>query len=594
MRTKPANNNISEALKLKFTELNKQELPLYTFLVGNKQRIIKVLEASSESAEKIRKEGVLLEAIYSNTDALADDIIKISIYKKRQIALLYQENKIEDVVRVKLEYAKLLLYYLQEKAFYDGVVVSIFDFFRILSLSKTESGKIRNGAHKIIKDLLAVLSGDKIISIENLSIEEWCTKIATLSDDARDILGMYIKQKQDSHRNAKERSAAINFSDDGVIYPNDKIFPSMIRRANVKRPFHRAKLPVKDEAILTLHLTKMSNADIGRLFSISGEAIRKKIANLWQKPTVRRAWEEKRSLVINDLEESEIGKTTQKEARYDKSELGKYIHEITPLLVNKFKVERRQEVSPATTNRGLACLKCMFNKAKEWGKFNGDNPVVKVKCFKENNQRVRFLEREEIDKLLANSNEPLRSIIIVALNTGMRKGEILGLKWRDCDFQRDLIRLTNTKNNEGRTMPMNEEVKTALIRVRKHPDSPFIFCNKEGKPYGDIKKSFFTALKKAGIIQFHFHDLRYTFASHLVMSGVDLNTVRELMGHKSLAMTIRYSHLSPDHKRRAVDLLSHRIVKETPKSSDFLVTLAKSAESMGEANFSNSLVSKQM
>ncbi len=285
---------------------------------------------------------------------------------------------------------------------------------------------------------------------------------------------------------------------------------------------------------------------------------------------------------------------------------GKHLHEITPLLVNKFKVERRQEVSPATTNRGLACLKCMFNKAKEWGKFNGDNPVTKVKCFKENNQRVRFLEKEEIDTLLANSNEPLRSIIIVALNTGMRKGEILGLKWRDCDFHRGLIRLTNTKNNESRTVPMNDRVKEVLIKVRKHSESPYIFCHKDGKPYGDIKKSFFTACIGAGIIKiskqgkktiilepkgtkFRFHDLRHTFASHLVMSGVDLNTTRELLGHKSIAMTIRYSHLSPDAKRRAVDILGQRMTQNTPKNSDNLVISEKSVELSKESALDKSL-----
>jgi len=273
---------------------------------------------------------------------------------------------------------------------------------------------------------------------------------------------------------------------------------------------------------------------------------------------------------------------------------GRYLHEITPLLVNKFKVERRQEVSPATTNRGLACLKCMFNKAKEWGKFNGENPVYKVKLFKENNQRVRFLEREEIDKLLANSNEPLRSIMIVALNTGMRKGEILGLKWRDCDFPRGLIRLTNTKNNEGRTVPMNDRVRDALIKVRKHPESQHIFCNKDGKPYGDIKKSFFTACKKSDILKFRFHDLRHTFASHLVMSGVDLNTVRELLGHKSIAMTIRYSHLSPDAKRRAVDILGQKIAQNTPRNSDILVTSGKNAELPTRVNVGNSLINSEL
>lgn len=102
-------------------------------------------------------------------------------------------------------------------------------------------------------------------------------------------------------------------------------------------------------------------------------------------------------------------------------------------------------------------------------------------------------------------------------------------------------------------------VKTALLRTLKHPDSPYIFCNKNGEPLKDIRKSFLKTLEKCGIINSTFHTLRHTFASQLVMSGIDLNTVRELMGYKSLEMTLRYDHLSPDHKRRAVDILSKRM-----------------------------------
>lgn len=234
---------------------------------------------------------------------------------------------------------------------------------------------------------------------------------------------------------------------------------------------------------------------------------------------------------------------------------GKYLYEITPISVERFKAEMAKEVDPATVNRHLACLKCMFNKAIEWEKVE-DNPAKKVKLFKENNKRVRYLEKEEIVKLLSKCSGHLNPIVVLALNTGMRKGEILNLKWRDIDLRREIIYLLDTKNGEKREVPINEQAKTALVRTPKHCNSAYIFCNKEGAPYGDIKKSFLTAIKKTGILNFRFHDLRHTFASHLVMSGVDLNTVRELLGHKSLDMTLRYSHLSPDHKKRAVDVLS--------------------------------------
>ncbi len=244
----------------------------------------------------------------------------------------------------------------------------------------------------------------------------------------------------------------------------------------------------------------------------------------------------------------------------------KYLYEITPLDIEKYKSERIKKVSVATVNRDLACMKSMFNRAIEWKKAK-DNPVRQVKLFRENNQRLRYLEKEEIETLLANCHNYLKPIVIVAINTGMRKSEILKLKWHDIDFRRDIAYLYNTKNGEKREVPMNAEVKTSLIKVRKHPQSPYIFCNKVGKSFGDIKKSFLTALTNSGIINFHFHDLRHTFASHLVMSGVDLNTVRELLGHKSIQMTLRYSHLSPDHKKRAVDILGQNLHRIAPKDA---------------------------
>jgi len=253
---------------------------------------------------------------------------------------------------------------------------------------------------------------------------------------------------------------------------------------------------------------------------------------------------------------------------------GLYLHEITPHKVQTFKSERaktfytRQDgstktITPATVNRQLTCLKSIFNKAIAWGKFTGSNPVKGVKLFKENNARLRFLEKEEITKLLANCSPAIKPIVIVASNTGMRKGEIMGLKWRDLDFKRGIIHLYNTKNGEKREIPMNEPAIDTLIGVRKHPASEWVFVKENGEPYGDFKKSFFTACNKSGIKNFRFHDLRHTFASHLVMNGVDLNTVRELLGHKSLTMTLRYSHLSPNFKKQAVATLSKRIDTNT-------------------------------
>jgi len=266
---------------------------------------------------------------------------------------------------------------------------------------------------------------------------------------------------------------------------------------------------------------------------------------------------------------------------------GRYLHEISPHMVEQFKAGRRKEVAPASVNRCLQCLKSMFNKAIAWDKFNGKNPVQQVKLFKENNQRLRFLEKEEIVRLLSRCTKHLKPLVIIALNTGMRRGEILGLKWRDVDFKRNILYLYNTKNGEKREVPINEQVKTTLIRIRKNPASEYIFCNKNGKPYTQIRKSFCTALRKSAINDFSFHDLRHTFASHLVMAGVDLNTVRELLGHKSLKMTLRYSHLSPSHKKRAVDILGRRM--DTIWSPE-----ENKAENTANENVSKSLTDKEL
>ena len=114
---------------------------------------------------------------------------------------------------------------------------------------------------------------------------------------------------------------------------------------------------------------------------------------------------------------------------------------------------------------------------------------------------------------------------------------------------------------------MNDTVRNTLMGVPKHPHSPYIFCNDIGKPYANVRTSFDTALKRAEITNFRFHDLRHTFASHLVMLGIDLKSVQELLGHKSFEMTLRYSHLSPSHKSRAVDVLDRNLVgKDTNRT----------------------------
>lgn len=235
----------------------------------------------------------------------------------------------------------------------------------------------------------------------------------------------------------------------------------------------------------------------------------------------------------------------------------KYLFEITPAMVEKYKAERSHKVSVAYVNRELACLKCMFNKAIDWG-LAEENPVKRVKLFKENNTRTRFLEREEIERLLGCCGPKLRPIVVLLLNTGLRKAELQYLKWHDVDFERNFITLHNTKNGETRKVPLNQTAKATLISVPKHPKGSHIFCRKDGKPF-NCRWAFERALKQANIKDFRLHDLRHTFASNLTMAGVDLNTIREILGHKSMTMVLRYAHLSPAHQAKAVSVLDRQM-----------------------------------
>ena len=171
------------------------------------------------------------------------------------------------------------------------------------------------------------------------------------------------------------------------------------------------------------------------------------------------------------------------------------------------------------------------------------------------------MELNEIDRLLRECSGHLNPIVIVALNTGMRRGEILNLKWENVDTNQRLIYIMGSKSGEKREIPINNLLLELLKRLRRSSKSDYVFSHKDGSPFGKVDKSFRSACKRAGIKDLRFHDLRHTFASHLVMSGVDLKTIQELLGHKSLEMTLRYAHLSPDHKRKAVDNLGEKMRK---------------------------------
>jgi len=245
----------------------------------------------------------------------------------------------------------------------------------------------------------------------------------------------------------------------------------------------------------------------------------------------------------------------------------------------------------STVNRYLSTLKHMVAKAVDWDMADEKvlTAVRRVKLLKENNRRLRFLSRVQGAALAAACAPHLAPVVLTALNSGMRKGEILSLTWPQVDFRRGFIRLNVTKNGEGRNVPINETLRGVLSGLSRRLRVDWVFCDSKGGRFLDVKKGFAAACRRAvwlscsdscgfeaedaqgpagpcptcgrplsrvrGISDFRFHDLRHTFASWLVMAGVDLMTVKELLRHKALAMTLRYSHLAPGHSSRAVGVL---------------------------------------
>jgi site-specific recombinase XerD len=219
-------------------------------------------------------------------------------------------------------------------------------------------------------------------------------------------------------------------------------------------------------------------------------------------------------------------------------------------------------LAAGTMNRELSCLKNMFRKAVDWG-YLETNPAWGVKQQREEVEEREFLTEEEAERLIQVCPPHTKPIVIVALNTGMRRGEILNLQWRDVDFskgERGMITVRTSKNHDSRHIPMNEKVAAALRGIPRNiargRDESYVFAKSTGEGIKSIRNGFEAAVRRVKLEKhISFHDLRHTFASWLVMRGVDLTTVAKLMGHRDIRVTMRYSHLAPDHLQSAVDVL---------------------------------------
>ncbi|MFC2170245.1 tyrosine-type recombinase/integrase [Acidobacteriota bacterium] len=243
--------------------------------------------------------------------------------------------------------------------------------------------------------------------------------------------------------------------------------------------------------------------------------------------------------------------------------MGKFdLQEISPLVIEKYKSKRLKEgKKPATVNRELSVLKRAFNLAIDW-KMNEENPVQKVKYLRQPEPRERILNEEEEEKLFKASSEHLKPIILIALHTGMRKTEISSLKWDQVNLTNGEIEVVRTKSGKKRIIPISERLhqEIKLLKMRNE-NCEFVFQYADPKT-GEkrhlkyFRRAFENACRRAEIRGLTFHDLRHTFATRLIWAGVDLITVKDLLGHYSVKTTERYTHSNKVQKQKAVELLS--------------------------------------
>lgn len=267
------------------------------------------------------------------------------------------------------------------------------------------------------------------------------------------------------------------------------------------------------------------------------------------------------------------------------------LSEITARKVEQWRNQKvKAQMGKATVNHYVNSLKGAMSRAVEWDLIPSHD-LKKVKTLKVESTRLRYLSPDEEESLLSTLRERderlkaardqanefrrvrnyptqpdlreqkysdhLEPIVLLAINTGMRRGEIFQLQWSNIDFYSKTLTVEagNAKSGKSRIIPLNDTAFHVLENWKPISQSQYVFHGKDKDPLTDIKKGFLKVLEEAEIKEFRFHDLRHHFASKLVMRGVDLNTVRELLGHADIKMTLRYAHLAPEHKARAVSLL---------------------------------------
>ena len=247
----------------------------------------------------------------------------------------------------------------------------------------------------------------------------------------------------------------------------------------------------------------------------------------------------------------------------------KRLSEISPLDLERMKSELiKEKKAPATITHCLKLYRQIFNKAVAWGLHQGNNPVKSVKMPTLENQRERFLSHDEARLLLdelKKVSETIHDIALLGLYCGMRAGEIFDLRGNDIDFTNGIITILNPKNKTTRKVDTNNTVQEMLLRRKPDKPTDYVFTKKNHKKEGtndritEVSQTFAKVADKLFNVgvkdrrqRVVFHTLRHTFASWLALNGESLLTIKELLGHKTLAMTQRYAHLMPSEKRRAI------------------------------------------
>lgn len=309
-----------------------------------------------------------------------------------------------------------------------------------------------------------------------------------------------------------------------------------------------------------------------------------------------------RAQTLRDFAEGDYRRWVRRELKRGDEAVNRILRVFHPLLdsslplierkaVEDIITERRREgASVATTNRDLAAIKGILSKALEWSLIS-THPLERLKASREvGSSIVRYLSKQEEQRLRAalqarehnrraqrasgnawqkerkygdgrptwpedGYTDHLMPIVLLALNTGLRRGELFGLTWSHTNLETKVITVAagNAKSGRTRHVPMNTEARDLLTRWHRQSNGAgLVFPNVEGRRLDNIQTSWERLAAAAKLTGFRFHDLRHSFASKLVMRGVDLNTVRELLGHADIKMTLRYAHLAPDKLAEAV------------------------------------------